>query len=339
MKSTAHVPEKGCWPWYLLFFPSPWYISFWNSTHPSNVPCHRAVTIFGSYMVVGSIPAKTPKTENSNLHGFELHRPSSKGTKLLLQVIKAIINQSSTCSLCLLICFQAPVIRSWCLCNFSSADPRLISFRTALVRSSYLTIPHFRWGSCHVKTARCVLLRHSVATSLLEITSCAWMSASSFARSPRCAFIWPEMSLLLLLFFSRPIRLLPVKNFSASGAPTQVAFPPSPTHLFTAFSSASLSHKYSMVFIIGAHRASGILDWCWDYFLRSNKSNINQSELPPNAKTKAASSGQFELDPSSSSPLLPFPFPPQVHITCSHLPPFLVRSITHYDCASEALTP
>ena len=39
-----------------------------------------------------SIPAKTPKTENSNLHGFELHRPSSKGTTLLLQVIKAIIN-------------------------------------------------------------------------------------------------------------------------------------------------------------------------------------------------------------------------------------------------------
>jgi len=36
---------------------------------------------------------KTPKIENSNLHGFELHRPSSKGTKLLLQVIKAIINQ------------------------------------------------------------------------------------------------------------------------------------------------------------------------------------------------------------------------------------------------------
>ena len=33
------------------------------------------------------------KTENSNLHGFELHRPSSKGTKLLVQVIQAIINQ------------------------------------------------------------------------------------------------------------------------------------------------------------------------------------------------------------------------------------------------------
>jgi len=36
---------------------------------------------------------KLKKTENPNLHGFEVHRPSSKGTKLLLQVIKAIINQ------------------------------------------------------------------------------------------------------------------------------------------------------------------------------------------------------------------------------------------------------
>jgi len=39
------------------------------------------------------ILAKTQKIENSNLHGFELHRPSGKGTQLLLQVIKAIINQ------------------------------------------------------------------------------------------------------------------------------------------------------------------------------------------------------------------------------------------------------
>ena len=30
--------------------------------------------------VVGSMPTKTQKTENPNLHGFELHRPSSKGT-------------------------------------------------------------------------------------------------------------------------------------------------------------------------------------------------------------------------------------------------------------------
>ena len=36
---------------------------------------------------------KFKKTENSNLYGFEVHRPSNKGTKLLLQVIKAIINQ------------------------------------------------------------------------------------------------------------------------------------------------------------------------------------------------------------------------------------------------------
>ena len=31
------------------------------------------------------------KSDNSNSHEFELHRPSNKGTKLLLKVIKAII--------------------------------------------------------------------------------------------------------------------------------------------------------------------------------------------------------------------------------------------------------
>jgi len=41
--------------------------------------------------VVGSLPAETQKTEIPNLHWFELNRPSSKGTKLLLKVIKAII--------------------------------------------------------------------------------------------------------------------------------------------------------------------------------------------------------------------------------------------------------
>ena len=34
---------------------------------------------------------KLKKIENSNLHGFEVHRPSSKDTKLLLRIMKAII--------------------------------------------------------------------------------------------------------------------------------------------------------------------------------------------------------------------------------------------------------
>jgi len=46
---------------------------------------------------VGSIWAKPQHQiiENSNLHEFELQRPSNKGTKLLRQVIKAIINLPS----------------------------------------------------------------------------------------------------------------------------------------------------------------------------------------------------------------------------------------------------
>ena len=36
--------------------------------------------------------------DNSNSHEFELHRPSNKGTKLLLKVIKAIIIRRRHCS-------------------------------------------------------------------------------------------------------------------------------------------------------------------------------------------------------------------------------------------------
>ena len=39
-----------------------------------------------------------------------------------------------------------------------------------------------------MKTARFVLSCHSVGTFLPEIALSAWMSASSFAGSPRCAF-------------------------------------------------------------------------------------------------------------------------------------------------------
>ena len=37
------------------------------------------------------------KPDNSNSHEFELHRPSNKGTKLLLKVIKAIIIIMTAC--------------------------------------------------------------------------------------------------------------------------------------------------------------------------------------------------------------------------------------------------
>jgi len=45
------------------------------------------------------MPAKTQNPENSNLHGFYVYKPLRKGTKLLFQVIKAIINQSENSSL------------------------------------------------------------------------------------------------------------------------------------------------------------------------------------------------------------------------------------------------
>jgi len=88
-----------------------------------------------------------------------------------------------------------------------------------------------------VKTARFVLSCHSVGTSLPEIALSAWMSASSFAGSPRCAFTLTRnvAAPAVVLFRSFSIASSKMSTF---GALTNVAFPPSPTHLFTAFSSA-----------------------------------------------------------------------------------------------------
>jgi len=95
-----------------------------------------------------------------------------------------------------------------------------------------------------VKTARFVRSCHSGRTSLPAIALSAWMSASSFAGSDRCAFTLTRKIAAPAVDLFRS-SLIASSKMSASGAPTNVAFPPSPTHLFTAFSSAFswLSHK------------------------------------------------------------------------------------------------
>ena len=93
-----------------------------------------------------------------------------------------------------------------------------------------------------MKTARFVLSCHSVGTSLTEIALSAWMSASSFAGSPRCAFTLTRNVAAHAAVLFRNFSITSSK-MSVSGAPINVAFPPSPVHLFTAFSRAWLSHK------------------------------------------------------------------------------------------------
>jgi len=61
------------------------------------------------------IPAKTPKNEDSNLHRFALHRPSSKGTKLLYHMIKTIMNQNVCVSTCLSVCVCVSVYLCACI--------------------------------------------------------------------------------------------------------------------------------------------------------------------------------------------------------------------------------
>ena len=104
-----------------------------------------------------------------------------------------------------------------------------------------------------MKTARFVLSCHSVGTSLPEIAFSAWMSASSFAGSPRCAFnLTRNVAAPAVVLFQS--SLIASSKMSAYSALTNVAFPPSPPHLFTAFSRAWLSHKYSMVLVTGVPR-------------------------------------------------------------------------------------
>ena len=79
-----------------------------------------------------------------------------------------------------------------------------------------------------MKTARFVLSCHSEGTSLPEIALSAWMSASSFAGSPRCAFTLTRNVAAPAVVLCRSSSIASSK-MSASGAPTNVAFPPSPT--------------------------------------------------------------------------------------------------------------
>jgi len=147
-----------------------------------------------------------------------------------------------------------------------------------------------------------------VGTSLLEIALSAWMSASSFAGSPRWAFALTRnvAAPAVVLFRS---SLVASHKMSASGAHDNVAIPPS--SIFLQLSAA-----------LG----------CMDFV----------TGVPHNAKTKAAISGRFELNSSSSRPALLcclFLFFCRFAYLALISLPFLVRSITRCDFASEAVAP
>ena len=62
-----------------------------------------------------------------------------------------------------------------------------------------------------MKTARFVLSCHSVGTSLPEIVLSAWMSVSSFAGNPRCAFTLTRNVAAPAVVLFGALRLLVVK--------------------------------------------------------------------------------------------------------------------------------
>ena len=127
--------------------------------------------------VVDSILAKTQKFENSNPYGFELHRLSSKGTKLLFPVIKAIHIQ------CL------------CLSVFSFVCC-FLSFHHSIIKKLCFFL-NLRASRASRKATRLFLWNNKCNTNPCSV---------SFLFSVSIGYYAPR----LLLFFSLYVSLLPV---------------------------------------------------------------------------------------------------------------------------------
>jgi len=149
--------------------------------------------------------------------------------------------------LSVLICLETPVSLSSCFCTSLSAAPSpyciphtIIECRMTILTSKFSCVAarFFQredYSICPLAPLFAYLLMcHRV------IALSARMSAPSFADSPRCAF-----TLTKKVAVSAAILFRSISGTSASGAPTNVAFPPSPIHPLTAFNNDWLSHKYS----------------------------------------------------------------------------------------------
>ena len=125
-------------------------------------------------------------------------------------------------------------------CPFSYCIPDVIKCRMTILISYF---PALRHGFFHVKTVRFVRWHHSLPTFGSEIALSARTSAASFAGSPRCAFTLTKKVAVPAAIFFRSISMAAAR-ISAPGDPLNVAFPPSPIHLLTAFNNDWSSHKY-----------------------------------------------------------------------------------------------
>ena len=145
----------------------------------------------------------------------------------------------------MLICLQAPVSLSSYFCTSFSAAPLGIASLTLLLKNDDLD----KLLSLPRSTVFPTLLDSSVGTTLC-LPSDLKLSYPPECRLPHSLVFLNALPLALtkkgavpaaILF--RSISMAAAKT-STSGAPTNVAFPPSPIHLLTAFKNDWSSHKY-----------------------------------------------------------------------------------------------
>ena len=181
-------------------------------------------------------------------------------------------------------------------------SPSLGALRLRYI-STLLAIPEWWLGVYSWFMASCTLVRHqdkkefgmgcrdTQLTTDESWRACVDILLSWDDELAQCAFTFTKKVTVPAAILFCGMSMVAARIF-ASGAPANVAFPPSPIHLLTAFNNDWLSHKYR------------------------NGSSISVSQ---SASKHAANLGRFELKPSSSRLCTgAFSFFPPVIISCSH---------------------
>ena len=181
-------------------------------------------------------------------------------------------------------------------------SPSLGALRLRYI-STLLAIPEWWLGVYSWFMASCTLVRHqdkkefgmgcrdTQLTTDESWRACVDILLSWDDELAQCAFTFTKKVAVPAAILFCGMSMVAARIF-ASGAPANVAFPPSPIHLLTAFNNDWLSHKYR------------------------NGSSISVSQ---SASKHAANLGRFELKPSSSRLCTgAFSFFPPVIISCSH---------------------
>jgi len=187
----------------LPFFPSPWHKSFWNSPHPS------------MYNAIEPFPCL----------GHSLHRLVVFVCWFVSKLLSHYLDLAH-----LLFCWSS-----------SNHLPHPAAPRRYLIFAAHCTSFPARLLPC-VDCLICAVTVAPLGENIFASNRLVCLDVGFFmCRFFSMRFYFDQKRRCFCVLFRS--SLMTSRKMSASSAPTNVAFPPLPTHLFTAVCSAWLSHK------------------------------------------------------------------------------------------------